>query len=182
MNPPAFNHRGVWSDLTASRWRASRAPLLQSVVTPVISTSLYFVVFGSADRRAHVARGRRPLRRAFIVLTSSCCRCSRPASPDASFGIYFPKFTGTIHELLSAPVSFFEMIIGYVGAAVAEVPILLGLIILGTAACFVPIQIRHPATMIAFLLLTAPPSNSSASSSAYGRRASSSCSSSPRSS
>jgi ABC-2 type transport system permease protein len=72
---------------------------------------------------------------------------------NASFGIYFPKFTGTIYELLSAPISFFEMIIGYVGAAVTK-SLLLALIILGTAATFVPVRIDHPATMIAFLLLT----------------------------
>jgi ABC-2 type transport system permease protein len=147
----AFNHRGVWAIYHFEMARFRRT-LLQSVVTPVISTSLYFVVFGSAigsrmSRVSGVPYG------AFIVPGLIMLSLFTTSISNASFGIYFPKFTGTIYELLSAPISFFEMIIGYVGAAVTK-SLLLALIILGTAACFVPVEIRHPAIMIAFLLLT----------------------------
>ncbi|HVU50375.1 MAG TPA: ABC transporter permease [Polyangia bacterium] len=129
-----------------------RRTLLQSVVTPVISTSLYFVVFGSAiggriSRAGGVPYG------AFIVPGLIMLSLFTTSISNASFGIYFPKFTGTIYELLSAPISFLEMILGYVGAAVTK-SLLLALVILGTSALFVPVEIRHPATMIAFLLLT----------------------------
>ncbi len=152
MNPPAFNHRGVWAIYRFEMARFTRT-LLQSVVTPVISTSLYFVVFGSAIGSRMSRVGGVPYG-AFIVPGLIMLSLFTTSISNASFGIYFPKFTGTIYELLSAPVSFFEMIIGYVGAAVTK-SILLGLIILATASVFVPVQIHHPATMIAFLLLTA---------------------------
>ena len=127
--------------------------LVQSVASPVISTSLYFVVFGAAigSRIAHVdgiSYG------AFIVPGLIMLSILTESISNASFGIYFPKFTGTIYELLSAPVSFLEIIIGYVGAAATK-SIILGLIILATASLFVPIAIRHPLWMIAFLVLTA---------------------------
>jgi ABC-2 type transport system permease protein len=148
---PAFNYRGVWAIYRFEMARFRRT-LLQSVITPVISTSLYFVVFGSAigsrmSKVEGVPYG------AFIVPGLIMLSLFTTSISNASFGIYFPKFTGTIYELLSAPVSFLEMILGYVGAAVSK-SILLALIILATAAFFVPVEIRHPATMIAFLLLT----------------------------
>ena len=152
MNPRAFNRHGVWAIYRFEMARFMRT-LLQSVVTPVITTSLYFVVFGSAigsrmSRVDGVPYG------AFIVPGLIMLSLFTASISNASFGIYFPKFTGTIYELLSAPISFVEMLVGYVGAAATK-SILLGLIILGTATFFVPVQIRHPLTMIAFLLLTA---------------------------
>jgi ABC-2 type transport system permease protein len=152
MNPRAFNRHGVWAIYRFEMARFMRT-LLQSVVTPVITTSLYFVVFGSAigsrmSRVDGVPYG------AFIVPGLMMLSLFTASISNASFGIYFPKFTGTIYELLSAPISFVEMLIGYVGAAATK-SILLGLIILGTATFFVPVQIRHPLTMMAFLLLTA---------------------------
>src|SRR4051794_16971496 len=127
--------------------------LLQSVVTPVITTSLYFVVFGSAigsrmSQVGGVSYG------AFIVPGLIMLSLFTQSISNASFGIYFPKFTGTIYELLSAPVSFLEMVIGYVGAAASK-SIILGLVILATAAVFVPVRIEHPLFMVTFLLLTA---------------------------
>src|SRR6478736_4669535 len=126
MNPPAFNRRGVWAVYRFEMARFVRT-LLQSVVTPVITTSLYFVVFGSAigsrmSRVDGVPYG------AFIVPGLIMLSLFTASISNASFGIYFPKFTGTIYELLSAPVSFVEMIIGYVGAAATKA-IILGLII-----------------------------------------------------
>src|SRR3954454_4111034 len=126
--------------------------LLQSVVTPVITTSLYFIVFGSAigSRMSSVEGG--PYG-AFIVPGLIMLSLFTSSISNASFGIYFPKFTGTIYEILSAPISFVEMIVGYVGAAATK-SIILGLIILITAAFFVPVQLHHPLWMVAFLLLT----------------------------
>ena len=152
MNPHAFNRYGVWAIYRFEMARFVRT-LLQSVVTPVITTSLYFVVFGSAigSRMSSVnsvAYG------AFIVPGMIMLSLLTTSISNASFGIYFPKFTGTIYELLSAPISFLEMIIGYVGAAASK-SIVLGLIILATATFFVPVQIHHPLWMIVFLLLTA---------------------------
>ncbi len=145
-------------------WRAIRAiyvyemartfrTLLQSIVSPVISTSLYFVVFGSAigsriDSVEGVTYG------AFIVPGLIMLSVMTQAISNASFGIYFPKFIGTIFEHLSAPISFVEIVIGYVGAAATKA-LAIGLIILGTAALFVPLQIQAPLVMLAFLLLTA---------------------------
>ncbi|MBY0381295.1 MAG: ABC transporter permease [Xanthobacteraceae bacterium] len=127
--------------------------LLQSIVSPVISTSLYFVVFGSAigsriPEIHGVSYG------AFIVPGLIMLSVLTQSIANASFGIYFPKFTGTIYELLSAPVSSFEAVLGYVGAAATK-SIVLGLIILATAYLFVPLQIAHPVWMLAFLVLTA---------------------------
>lgn len=127
--------------------------LLQSIVSPVISTSLYFVVFGSAigskiPEIHGVSYG------AFIVPGLIMLQVLTQSIANASFGIYFPKFTGTIYELLSAPVSSFEAVVGYVGAAATK-SIVLGLIILATAWLFVPLKIAHPGWMLLFLVLTA---------------------------
>ena len=151
-NPLAFNRHGVWAIYKFEMARALRT-LLQSVVAPVITTSLYFVVFGAAigSRMTEVdgvAYG------AFIVPGLIMLSLFTESISNASFGIYFPKFTGTIYELLSAPVSYLEIVIAYVGAAATK-SIVLGLIILATASLFVPIQILHPLWMIAFLVLTA---------------------------
>jgi ABC-2 type transport system permease protein len=127
--------------------------ILQSIVAPVISTSLYFVVFGAAigTRISHiegVPYG------AFIVPGLVMLTLLTQSVTNASFGIYFPRFTGTIYEILSAPVSAFEIVVGYVGAAATK-SIILGLIILATAGFFVPLRIAHPLWMLAFLFLTA---------------------------
>jgi ABC-2 type transport system permease protein len=126
--------------------------LLQSVVSPVISTSLYFVVFGAAIGSritdiGGVSYG------AFIVPGLIMLSLLMHSISNASFGIFFPKFTGTIFELLSAPVSYIEIVIGYVGAAATK-SIVLGLIILGTSGLFVPLEIAHPLWMLSFLVLT----------------------------
>ncbi len=126
--------------------------LLQSIVTPVISTSLYFVVFGAAIGSritdiGGVSYG------AFIVPGLIMLSLLTQSISNASFGIFFPKFTGTIYELLSAPVSYVEIVISYVGAAATK-SIILGLIILATSGLFVPVEIAHPLWMITFLVLT----------------------------
>jgi ABC-2 type transport system permease protein len=131
----------------------TRRTLLQSIIAPVLSTSLYFVVFGTAigSRMTEidgVSYG------AFIVPGLIMLSLLTHSIANASFAIYFPKFTGTIYELLSAPVSFFEIVVSYVGAAATK-SIVLGLIILATACLFVPFHIAHPFWMLAFLLLTA---------------------------
>ena len=127
--------------------------ILQSIVSPVISTSLYFVVFGAAIGSRitgidGVSYG------AFIVPGRIMLSLLTQSISNASFGIFFPKFTGTIYELLSAPVSYIEIVISYVGAAATK-SVILGLIILATSGLFVPVQIAHPLWMIAFLVLTA---------------------------
>jgi ABC-2 type transport system permease protein len=147
-----FNKHGVWAIYKFEMSRALRT-LWQSLVTPVITTSLYFVVFGAAigSRMTEVdgvAYG------AFIVPGLIMLSLFTASIFNASFGIYFPKFTGTIYELLSAPVSHLEIVLGYVGAAATK-SIILGLIILATASLFVSIKILHPGWMIAFLVLTA---------------------------
>ncbi|HYH97893.1 ABC transporter permease [Hyalangium sp.] len=147
-----FNGYGVWAIYRFEMARALRT-LLQSVVTPVITTSLYFVVFGSAIGSA-VTRVDGVPYGAFIVPGLIMLSLFTQSIFNASFGIYFPKFTGTIYELLSAPVSYLEIVIAYVGAAATK-SVALGLIILATAALFVPLQILHPLWMIAFLVLTA---------------------------
>jgi ABC-2 type transport system permease protein len=152
MSAFAFNRYGVWAIYRFEMARFVRT-LLQSVVTPVITTSLYFVVFGSAIG-SRMSRVSEVPYAAFIVPGLIMLSLFTQSISNASFGIYFPKFTGTIYELLSAPISFVEMLIGYVGAAATK-SILLGLVILATAACFVPVRIEHPLWMIAFLLLTA---------------------------
>lgn len=126
--------------------------LLQSIVSPVLSTSLYFVVFGSAigsriEQVEGVSYG------AFLVPGLIMLSLLTQSISNASFGIYFPKFTGTIYEVLSAPVAMPEIVLGYVGAAATK-SIMLGLIILATASLFVPLEIRHPFLMLFFLVLT----------------------------
>jgi ABC-2 type transport system permease protein len=133
----------------ARTWRT----LFQSIVSPVISTSLYFVVFGAAlgsriQQVGGVSYG------AFIVPGLIMLSLLTQSIANASFGIYFPRFIGTIYEVLSAPVSYLEIVLGYVGAAATK-SIMLGLIILGTARLFVPLEIVHPLPMALFLVLTA---------------------------
>ena len=141
--------RAIYKFEMARTWRT----LLQSIVSPVISTSLYFVVFGAAigSRIAEIdgiSYG------AFIVPGLVMLSLLTQSVSNASFGIFFPKFTGTIYELLSAPVSYLEIVASYVGAAATK-SILLGLIILATAGLFVPLHIQHPFWMLTFLVLTA---------------------------
>lgn len=131
----------------------TRRTLLQSIVSPVISTSLYFVVFGAAIG-SRIAEIDGITYGAFIVPGLVMLSLLTQSVSNASFGIYFPKFTGTIYELLSAPVSYLEIVVSYVGAAATK-SILLGLIILATAGLFVPLRIAHPVWMILFLVLTA---------------------------
>jgi ABC-2 type transport system permease protein len=133
--------------------RRTLRTLLQSVVSPVISTSLYFVVFGAAiGSRISAIDGIHY--GAFIVPGLIMLSLLTQSISNASFGIFFPKFSGTIYEILSAPVSYIEIVIGYVGAAASK-SILLGLIILVTARMFVAFEIVHPLWMLAFLVLTA---------------------------
>jgi ABC-2 type transport system permease protein len=156
MNRPMpriqFNRHGVWAIYKFEIARSLRT-LVQSLVTPVLTTSLYFVVFGAAiGSRLSTAGG--VSYGAFIVPGLIMLALFTESLSNASFGIYFPKFTGTIYELLSAPVSYVEIVIAYVGAASTK-SVVLGLVILTTASLFVPIKILHPAWMIAFLILTA---------------------------
>ena len=124
----------------------------QSIVSPVVSTALYFVVFGAAiGSRIQEVEG--VTYGAFIVPGLIMLTVMVQSVANASFGIYFPKFIGTIYELLSAPVNFLEIVIGYVGAAATK-SFVIGLIILATSYAFVPISIAHPLTMLAFLMLT----------------------------
>jgi ABC-2 type transport system permease protein len=147
-----MNFRAVQAIYLFEMSRAART-WMQSIVSPVISTSLYFIVFGAAiGSRITEIEGVRY--GAFIVPGLMMMMLLTQSVANASFGIYFPKFTGTIYELLSAPVSGFEIALGYVGAAATK-SIILGLIILATAGLFVPLRLDHPAWMIAFLLLTA---------------------------
>jgi ABC-2 type transport system permease protein len=141
--------RAIYLFEMARTWRT----LMQSILSPVLSTSLYFVVFGAAigSRIAEVdgiSYG------AFIVPGLIMLSLLTQSIANASFGIYFPRFVGTIYELLSAPISPFEIVLGYVGAAATK-SIILGLIILATAGLFVPLHIAHPFWMLAFLILTA---------------------------
>jgi ABC-2 type transport system permease protein len=152
MNGLTFNRHGVWAIYKFEMGRTLRT-LWQSLVTPVITTSLYFVVFGAAigSRMIEVdgvSYG------SFIVPGLIMLSLFTQSIFNASFGIHFPKFTGTIYELLSAPVSSLEIVLGYVGAATTK-SIVLGLVILATASLFVPIRILHPVWMIAYLILTA---------------------------
>ena len=133
----------------ARAWRT----VAQSIIAPVISTSLYFVVFGSAiggriSSIEGVSYG------AFIVPGLVMLSLLTQSVSNAAFGIYFPKFVGTIYEILSAPISHVEIVLGYVGAAASK-SLILGAIILGTAGLFVPLHIAHPFWMLLFLLLTA---------------------------
>ena len=147
-----FNKHGVWAIYRFEMARALRT-IWQSVVTPVITTALYFVVFGSAigsrmNEVGGVSYG------AYIVPGLIMLSLFTQSIFNASFGIHFPKFIGTIYEILSAPVSYIEIVLAYVGAAATK-STALGLIILGTASFFVPIKILHPFWMTAFLVLTA---------------------------
>jgi ABC-2 type transport system permease protein len=147
MNWRAIN--AIYRFEMARWWRT----VLQSIVSPVLSTSLYFVVFGGAigsriESVDGVSYG------AFIVPGLIMLTMITQGISVGSFGIYFPKFVGTIYEILSAPVSFIEIIIGYVGAAATK-SLLLGLLILATSTLFVPLQIAHRVWMLAFLVLTA---------------------------
>ena len=130
----------------------TRRTLVQSIVSPVISTSLYFVVFGAAigsriQEVEGIGYG------SFIVPGLVMLSLLTQSVANASFGIYFPRFTGTIYELLSAPVSYLEIVVSYVGAAASK-SIVLGAVILATAGLFVPISIAHPVWMVLFLVLT----------------------------
>jgi ABC-2 type transport system permease protein len=141
--------RAIYKFEMARTWRT----VMQSVISPVVSTSLYFVVFGAAigsriPEVGGVSYG------AFIVPGLIMLSLLTQSIANASFGIYFPKFTGTIYELLSAPISYFEIVLSYVGAAATK-SMLLGLIILATAGLFVPLRIEHPFWMMLFLALTA---------------------------
>jgi len=141
--------RAIYRFEMARTWRT----LMQSVISPVISTSLYFVVFGAAigsriPEVGGISYG------AFIVPGLIMLSLLTQSVSNASFGIYFPKFSGTIYELLSAPISYLEIVVSYVGAAASK-SILLGLIILATARLFVPFEVAHPVWMMLFLVLTA---------------------------
>ena len=131
----------------------TRRTLMQSIISPVISTSLYFVVFGAAIG-SRIAQVDGITYGAFIVPGLIMLSLLTQSIANASFGIYFPKFTGTIYELLSAPISYFEIVVSYVGAAATK-SIILGVIILATAGLFVPLRIEHPLWMVLFLMLTA---------------------------
>jgi ABC-2 type transport system permease protein len=150
--------------VTGLNWRAVGAiyvfemsrtlrTLMQSIVSPVISTSLYFVVFGAAigARMSEIDGVPYGL---FIVPGLVMLSLLTQSIANASFGIYFPKFTGTIYEIMSAPVSWLEVVAGYVGAAATK-SLVLGLIIIATSALFVPLRVEHPALMLLFLVLTA---------------------------
>ena len=150
MSSLTFNGYGVWAIYRFEMARALRT-VWQSIVTPVITTALYFVVFGSAIGSRMTEIDGVPYG-AFIVPGLIMLSLFTQSIFNASFGIYFPKFTGTIYELLSAPVSPLEIVIAYVGAAATKSAVL-GLIILATAALFVPLQILHPIEMLAFLIL-----------------------------
>jgi ABC-2 type transport system permease protein len=146
-----MNYRAI-ATIYVNEMERTRRTLLQSVVAPVITTSLYFVVFGAAigsriPEVDGVSYG------AFIVPGLIMLQLLMQSISNASSGIYFPKFIGTIYELLSAPVSYLEIVIGFVGAAATK-SVILGAIILATAGLFVPLRIEHPLVMIAFLALT----------------------------
>jgi ABC-2 type transport system permease protein len=141
--------KAIYAFEMARTWRT----LMQSVISPVISTSLYFVVFGAAlGSRIPEVQG--VSYGAFIVPGLVMLSLLTQSLSNASFGIYFPRFTGTIYELLSAPVSTVEIVLAYVGAAATK-SIALGVIILATAALFVPLRVLHPVWMVLFLVLTA---------------------------
>jgi len=146
-----MNWIGTWAIYRSEMARTFRT-LLQSLVAPVVSTSLYFVVFGTAigsriEEVDGVQYG------AFIVPGLIMLTVLTQSISNASFGIYFPKFVGTIYELLSAPISYLEIVIGFVGAAATK-SLLIGLIIYVTANFFVTLPVQHPVAMLAFLVLT----------------------------
>ena len=133
-----------------ARWGRT---IMQSILSPVLSTSLYFIVFGAAIGSRIAEIDGIPYG-AFIVPGLIMLMLLTESTSNAAFGIYFPRFAGTIYEILSAPVSLLEIVLGYVGAAATK-SVILGLIILATASLFVPIRIAHPGWMIGFLILTA---------------------------
>jgi ABC-2 type transport system permease protein len=146
-----MNLRGIWAIYSFEMSRTKRT-ITQSVVSPVLSTVLYFVVFGGAigsriESVGGISYG------AFIVPGLIMLSIMTQSLSNASFGIYFPRFSGTIYEVLSSPMSFWEATAGYVGAAATK-SLLIGLITLATAGFFVPIEIAHPVWMMAFLILT----------------------------
>lgn len=141
--------RAIYLFELARTWRT----VMQSIASPVISTSLYFVVFGAAIG-SHMVKIDGTSYGAFIVPGLIMLSLMTESISNASFGIYMPKFTGTIYEILSAPVSYVEIVIGYVGAAATK-SVILGLLILVTARLFVPFTIAHPFWMVTFLILTA---------------------------
>ena len=151
MSPPAFNGYGVLAIYRFEMARGFRT-IWQSLVTPVITTSLYFIVFGTAigSRMTHVSGVSYG---AFIVPGLILLSVFQQSIFNGAFGIYMPRFIGTIYELLSAPVSPPEVVLAYVGAAATK-SIVLGLVILATGSLFVPIHILHPFLMVAFLVLT----------------------------
>jgi ABC-2 type transport system permease protein len=146
-----MNHHAV---LTIYRFEMARwlRTLVQSILSPVISTSLYFVVFGAAIGARMSTIDGVPYG-AFIVPGLVMLSVLTESVSNASFGIFMPKYTGTLYEVLSAPVSYVEIVLGYVGAAATK-SLLLGLLILATARVFIPFEIQHPVWMAAFLLLT----------------------------
>ena len=152
MNMPLVNWTSVGAVYGSemSRWRRT---FLQSIVSPVLSTSLYFIVFGGAIG-SRIAEIEGVPYGAFIVPGLVMMLLLTESTSNSAFGIYLPRFTGTIYEVLSAPVSAFEIVLGYVGAAATK-SILLGLLILATASLFVPIRIASPLVMLLFLVLTA---------------------------
>lgn len=146
-----MNLHGIWAIYRFEMARSLRT-LWQSLVGPVLTTSLYFIVFGGAiGSRMQSVEGIGY--GSFIVPGLIMLSLLTQSVGNASIGIYFPKFTGTIFELLSAPISAMEMVLGYVGAAATK-SVVIGAIILATSAFFVPLTVMHPAAMIAFLLLT----------------------------
>ena len=147
-----MNHRAVWAIYKVEMARTLRT-IMQSVISPVISTSLYFVVFGAAIG-SRITEVNGVSYGAFIVPGLIMLTLLTQSISNASFGIYFPKFVGTIFELLSAPVAWWEAVFAYVAAAATK-SVLLGLLILATAFLFVPLKIEHPVWMLLFLILTA---------------------------
>ncbi len=148
----AVNVQGMRAIYLFEMARAGRT-LMQSIISPVVSTSLYFVVFGAAiggriSQIEGVPYG------AFIVPGLIMMMLLTQSTMNASFGFYFPRFVGTVYEILSAPISAFEIVVGYVGAAASK-SVILGLIILATSSLFVPVRVDHPVWMLVFLLLTA---------------------------
>ncbi|MGI4732320.1 MAG: ABC transporter permease [Janthinobacterium lividum] len=146
-----MNRHGVWAIYRFEMARALRT-IWETLATPVITTALYFVVFGGAIGSRMSQVGGVPYG-SFIVPGLIMLSVLTNSVGNASIGIYFPRFTGTIYELLSAPVTAVEMVIGYVGAAATK-SIVIGLVILVTATAFVPVRIDHPLAALAFLLLT----------------------------
>ncbi|MGE0230943.1 MAG: ABC transporter permease [Flavobacteriaceae bacterium] len=152
MTPSTINFHGVWAIYKFEMARAMRT-IWQTLIAPVITTSLYFVVFGGAigSRMGEIEGVQYG---AFIVPGLLMMTLLTQAISNGAFGIYFPKFVGTIFEVLSAPISSMEIVVAYVGAAATKA-LMVGVVILVTASFFVPLQIVHPVWMVAFLILTA---------------------------